>query len=386
MDRETKKLKKHFEKHLQYEEMKARKQAGKLRRMVKKDKGDAGAQRITEDNWETLLDQHGRARRRPTISEVIEHLGQDAAIAAEEVAQERAGIVMSVSSARCRVFRDGQELDCSVPPELAVRQKSVLAVGDRVRIAEEGGVARVQSVLPRRTVLARPDPLHRHMQRLIAANVDVVIHVVSVKAPPLRPRLIDRFLIAVQRGGAQAVIAVNKIDLLDEEERETELAKLEAYRDLGVPVIACSTRTREGLDELRTHVEGKMAALVGHSGVGKSSILNALDETLQLATNTLHRKRGTGRHTTSASTLYDFGGGTYLIDTPGIREFGLWDLDRDSLRDYFPELDEAAELCRFTDCTHVHEPDCEVKERVERGELNRARYETYERLWLDLER
>lgn len=386
MDRETKKLKKMFEEHRQYGEMKARKQAGKLRRLVKKDKGDAGAQRITEDNWETLLDQHGRARRRPTLSEIIEHLGQDATLAAEEMEQEGAAIVMSVSSARCRVFRDGQELDCGLPPELAVRQRNVLAVGDRVRIAEEGGVARVQSVLPRRTVLARPDPLHRHMQRLIAANVDVVIHVVSVKAPPLRPRLIDRFLIAVQRGGAQPVIAVNKIDLLDDEERETELAKLAAYRDLGVPVIACSSRTREGLDELRAHVEGKMAALVGHSGVGKSSILNALDETLLLATNTLHRKRGTGRHTTSASTLYDFGGGTYLIDTPGIREFGLWDLDRDSLRDYFPELEEAAELCRFTDCTHVHEPDCEVKERVERGELNRARYETYERLWLDLER
>jgi ribosome biogenesis GTPase len=127
-----------------------------------------------------------------------------------------------------------------------------------------------------------------------------------------------------------------------------------------------------------------MAALVGHSGVGKTSILNALDERLQLATNTLHRKRGTGRHTTTASTLYDFGGGTYLIDTPGIREFGLWDLDRDSLRDYFPEFDEPSESCRFTNCTHVHEPDCEVQARVEAGELNAARYETYVRLWGDL--
>jgi len=384
MDRESKKLKKHFEKHLQYEEMKARKQAGKLRRMVKKDKGDAGARRITEDNWEALIDQHGRAHRRPTLSELIQHLGQHPSAETDDPEQEGAGIVMSVSSARCRVFRDGEELDVVVPPELAVRQKNVLAVGDRVHLSEEGGAFRVQRVLPRRTVLARPDPLHQHMQRLIAANVDVVIHVVSVKAPPLRPRLIDRFLIAVQRGGAQPVIAVNKVDLLDDQERETEMARLATYRDLAVPVIACSTRSGEGLEELRAQVEGKMAALVGHSGVGKSSILNALDETLLLATNTLHRKRATGRHTTSASTLYDFGGGTYLIDTPGIREFGLWDLDRESLRDYFPEFDEAAELCRFTDCTHVHEPDCEVKDRVERGELNRARYETYARLWQDL--
>ena len=124
-----------------------------------------------------------------------------------------------------------------------------------------------------------------------------------------------------------------------------------------------------------------MAALVGHSGVGKSSILNALDLSLQLATNELHRKRGTGRHTTTASTLYDFGGGTYLIDTPGIREFGLWNLSRETLRDYFPEFDEYAESCRFTDCTHVHEPDCEVKRAVEDGELSEGRYETYVRLF-----
>ena len=189
---------------------------------------------------------------------------------------------------------------------------------------------------------------------------------------------------AIQRGGARPVLCVNKVDLLTPEELDEELEKLAPYLGLGLPIIGCSTKTGEGLDRLRGEVEGKLAALVGHSGVGKSSILNALDESLQLATNTLNRKRGTGRHTTSASTLYDFGGGTYLIDTPGIREFGLWDLDRDSLRDYFPEFAEPAELCRFTDCTHVHEPDCEVKEQVERGDINAARYETYVRLWNDL--
>jgi ribosome biogenesis GTPase len=253
-----------------------------------------------------------------------------------------------------------------------------------VRVSDDAGGWRVQSVLPRRTVLARPDPLNAHMQRLVAANVDVVIHVVSLKSPPLRPRLIDRYLIAIQRGGAQPVICVNKIDLLDEEELAEELEPLAPYLNLGVPIIGCSTKSGAGLDKLRAEVEGKMAALVGHSGVGKSSILNALDESLQISTNAVHR-RGTGRHTTTSSTLYDFGAGTYLIDTPGIREFGLWDLDRDSLRDYFPDLAGPAELCRFTDCTHVHEPDCEVKEAVERGELSRARYETYVRLWQDLE-
>ena len=161
-----------------------------------------------------------------------------------------------------------------------------------MRLAFEGDDCRVESVLPRRSVLARPDPLHKHLQRLIAANIDVVVNVVSVKAPPLRPRLIDRVLIAIQRGGAMPVIVVNKIDLVDDEHRRGELEKLDRYRALGVPVIACSVKTGEGLDELRASVEGKMSALVGHSGVGKSSILNALDEKLQLATGGLHRRRG----------------------------------------------------------------------------------------------
>jgi ribosome biogenesis GTPase len=383
LDRESRKLRKHFEKHLGYEEMKARKHAGKIRRVFRKDKGDVREQRVTEDNWEQLLDQHGHAKKRPKLTELLAHLESQQAAEPESADADwsDAGIVISVSSGRCRVFRRDEELDCVVPAELAVRQKSALAVGDRVRVSDESGMWRVQAVLPRRSVLARPDPLHAHRQRLVAANIDVVIHVVSLKSPPLRPRLIDRYLIAIQRGGAQPVICVNKVDLIDPDERAEELEPLEPYRKLGVPVIPCSTKTGEGLEELRREVEGKMAALVGHSGVGKSSILNALDLSLQLATNTLHRKRGTGRHTTTASTLYDFGGGTYLIDTPGIREFGLWNLGRETLREYFPEFDELAESCRFTNCTHVHEPDCEVQRAVEDGELNEGRYETYVRLF-----
>ena len=155
---------------------------------------------------------------------------------------------------------------------------------------------------------------------------------VSIKAPPLRPRLIDRFLIATQRGGAQPAICVNKIDLAE----NRELPELQPYEQLGIPIVVCSTRTAEGIDALRTLIEGKTCALVGHSGVGKSSILNALDARLQLATADVHKKRGTGRHTTSASTLFDLGNETYVIDTPGIREFGLWDITPESLRETKP--------------------------------------------------
>src|SRR5262245_51594837 len=176
--------------------------------------------------------------------------------------------VIGIASGRCRVFRDGNELDCVVPSEIAARQKSALAVGDRVVIDMADGVCRLAEVLPRRTVLSRPDPINPHRQRLIAANIDVVIHVVSVRKPPLRPRLIDRYLIAIQRGGAQPLICINKIDLVPAEERAEELAPLETYRALNVPVIACSARTGEGLDALRDAVRGMTCALVGHSGVG----------------------------------------------------------------------------------------------------------------------
>jgi len=296
------------------------------------------------------------------------------------------GIVINVSSARCRVFRDEREIDCIVPSEIAAKQRSALAVGDRVIVERaDGGVWRLTSVLPRRTVLSRPDPLNPHVQRLIAANIDVVVNVVSVKAPPLRPRLIDRFLIAIQRGGAAPAICVNKIDMLSDAAREREIAPLHVYDDLGIPLILCSVKTGEGIDALRSAIAGRTSTFVGHSGVGKSSILNALDDRLQIATGDLH-KRGTGRHTTTSSTLHDLGDATYVIDTPGIREFGLWDLTAETLRDYFPEFEEPAESCRFNDCTHLHEPSCEVKDRVESGAISRARYETYVRLSEDLAR
>ncbi len=294
-ERLFKRHQKDLEKHLSVDELKERKRAGKLRRAFKKDKGEVRDKHVTEDNWEALLDRHGAPKKRPLLSTLVEQLRPQELVDVDDADREGSAIVISVSSGRCRVFLGGQELDCLIPKELALLQKSSLAVGDRVRVFDDEGIWKLQSVLPRQTILARPDPLHKHMQRLIAANVDVVIHVVSVKAPPLRPRLIDRFLIAIQRGGSQPVICVNKVDLLDPEERDVEIAKLMPYLDLGVPVIGCSTRTGEGLEQLRGHVEGKLAALVGHSGVGKSSILNALDERLQLATNTLNRKRGTGR-------------------------------------------------------------------------------------------
>jgi ribosome biogenesis GTPase len=294
------------------------------------------------------------------------------------------GIVISVSRGMCRVATADALLDCRLRPELLVEQQSSVAVGDRVTVALHEGLSMVEDVGPRRTVLSRPDPHDPRRQRVVAANLDVVVHVVSLKSPPLRPRLIDRYLIAISRGGAQPAICVNKIDLVAPEELEDALEPLAPHVELGIPIVLCSSKTLEGIDNLRDLVAGRTAALVGHSGVGKSSILNALDTRLELATGALHRKRGTGRHTTHASTLYEFADGTRLVDTPGIREFGLWDLDAPTLRYYFPEFEPVAVACRFNDCTHTHEPECAVHEAVENGAIAQERYETYLRIAEDL--
>ncbi|HET7710446.1 MAG TPA: ribosome small subunit-dependent GTPase A [Thermoanaerobaculia bacterium] len=319
-----------------------------------------------------------------TFDELLSGDARSSEASAATAAEEGAiGMVIGLSSGRGRVFISGDEVDCLLPAALAVRQKSALAVGDRVRIGPHDDIWRVTEVLPRTSVLARPDPLRPHMHRLVAANIDAVILVVTFQSPPLRPRLIDRYLIAIERGRATPVICVNKIDLIEGEERASYLEALAPYRELGIQTVLCSARTGEGLETLRSVVRGKVVALVGHSGVGKSSLLNALNEQLRLDTGGL-LKRGKGAHTTTSSALYDFGDGTYLIDTPGIREFGLAGLDRKSLRDYFPEFESPSESCRFNDCVHIHEPGCAVREEVEEGTIHPARYETYRRLYEDL--
>ena len=238
MDRSEKRHQKDIQKHVDYQTMKLRKQAGKLRRSLKKTKG-GGGKPVTEENWEQVVGQR-KTRGRPSRDELVHELrdSSDETPAQSSDVDKNAAIVIFVASGRCRVFQDGQEIDCIIPPEVAVRQQSALAVGDRVQLDENRAV---KAVLPRRTVLSRPDPNNPHRQRLIAANLDIVIHVVSVKAPPLRPRLIDRFFIAIQRGGAQPLLCVNKIDLMSDEQ---ELAQLEPYREL-MPVVLCSSLQNE---------------------------------------------------------------------------------------------------------------------------------------------
>jgi ribosome biogenesis GTPase len=344
--------------HVPYEEEKMRRKNSKL------SKGLRGEQK----------------RERRVAAADLESAAPDTSL---QDGESRSGMVISISRRSCRIYADGEALTALLPKSLAREQQTLLAVGDRVGFAPRADQFVVTEVLPRTSLLSRPDPHDPDVERAIAANIDQVIHVVSVKSPPLHPRIIDRYMIAAERGETSYVLCVNKIDLLGEEERE--LPELDVYRALGVRILFCSTKSREGLDELHAALDHKTSALVGHSGVGKSSLLNALDPDLKIATKEVSEAWGTGRHTTSSSTVYRFGEETWVIDTPGIRELGLWDLSPRNLVWYFPEFEQFSLDCHFRNCTHTHEPSCAVKDAVEEGDVLEARFETYLRLYEELE-
>jgi len=236
---------------------------------------------------------------------------------------------------------------------------------------------RIVRVLPRRTSLSRPDPRNPNLERVIAANIDIIANVVSLRQPPLRTGLIDRYLIAIERSGAEPLVCVNKVDLL---ESASDLDALQPYAQMGVPVVLCSAATGAGLPELTNALRDKVCVFSGHSGVGKTSLLNALDPDLHLTTGDLSTATHTGRHTTTFSSLHRLPSGATIIDTPGIREFGLWSIQPADVRRYFRDLAQYAVSCAFSNCTHSHEQDCGVKQALADGLIPPARYSAYRRI------
>lgn len=274
-----------------------------------------------------------------------------------------------------------QEQLCIVDERLREDDATLLAPGDEVLVEWEDEDAIVRGVAPRRTRLCRPGGEHaRIAEQVLAANVDVLILVTAAAEPPFRPGLVDRYLIAAEVGGVEPILCVNKMDLVDAPPPELDL-----YRDLGVHIVLTSCENNTGLDDLRDTLRGKLSVLSGHSGVGKSTLLNRLDPNLRIKTNTTSESTGKGRHTTTGARLYELGDDIRIIDTPGIRALGLWSISPEEVAYYFPEIADASEGCKFRDCTHIHEPQCGVRAAVESGDVPALRFDSYLRIRASLE-
>jgi ribosome biogenesis GTPase len=252
-----------------------------------------------------------------------------------------------------------------------------LAVGDEVLLRNEGSSWVIAEILPRRSQLVRRAPGGARGERVVVANVDQALVVFAAALPDPNLRMLDRFLVVAEASGVAARIVVNKIDLVDPEDVRRQFALYEA---IGYPLHFTSCRLGIGLDELRRALEGRTSALMGPSGVGKSSLMNAMYPGLNLRVGEVSSSLGKGRHTTVGAYLHPLPGGGYVADTPGLREIGLWGLPPTALDTCFPEMRPYLDRCRFPDCRHNTEPGCAVREAVGSGAIAIARYESYRKL------
>lgn len=253
-----------------------------------------------------------------------------------------------------------------------------VVVGDRVEVVEHGGGSvTIEGVLPRRTMVVRRGPGGRR-PKLVAANLDRLVVVASLREPRVERGVVDRLLVVGEASELEVVLVVNKVDLAPPGAADEEFG---LYRAIGYRVLPTSAATGQGLEALREVLCRGVSGLVGPSGVGKSSLLNAIQPGLRLRTSAVSRKRGTGRQTTVSAELLALECGGFVADTPGFHDIRVWGVDPVDLDHCFPEFAAHGRECRFgRSCTHVHEPDCGVRRAVAAGLVDAGRYESYTRL------
>lgn len=293
----------------------------------------------------------------------------------------RTGRVLSAIGLNSLVqdVEDGKQYECTVRRvirTLSRDNRNAVVTGDEVLFQLEGddyqGV--IERVNPRRSVLSRQSHRREHV---IVSNIDQALIVTSAADPALKPSLIDRFLISAEKGGVDALICINKSDLIDPVELQPLLG---VYGRIGYQVLLVSAETGFGLERMRALLEGKHTVVSGQSGVGKSSLLNAIQPGLGLSTHTVSNWTRKGRHTTRRAIMFplDFGG--WVADTPGIRQFELWDVIPEEVEGFFVEFRPFVAECRFPDCSHTHESGCGIKSAVARRLISSMRYESYLRI------
>ena len=299
------------------------------------------------------------------------------------------GLIIKAQSGFFTVQPDdgGEPVICQIPGRMKQeRQRSdIAAVGDRVTYTVNAdGSGLLQTIEERKSVLSRTRSaaddqrnLRTDREQVLVANPDQVVFVFSVRNPAFSARKLDRFLVVAEMNQLPAIICANKVDLVDPGEAQ---AMFRVYEQIGYPVIHTSTLTGEGIDALRETLRGRITVLAGSSGVGKSSLLNAVQEGLGLRVKQVSDATGKGLHTTRHVELIPLEIGGYVADTPGIRSLAVFDLEPEELDAYYREIGPLVSQCQFNDCTHTHEPKCAVLAAVKDGRVSPERYESYLRL------
>jgi ribosome biogenesis GTPase len=255
-----------------------------------------------------------------------------------------------------------------------------VAVGDKVEIETEDkleNTATITEIKPRQNYINRQSPRGKHQHHIIAANLDQSFLIATLKEPRTSQGFIDRFLVASEMYHVKPSIIFNKADLYKKKEEEKYEQWSEIYRRIGYGVYLISVKENTGINILNDKIKGKTTLFSGHSGVGKSSLLNAILPDLSIKTQDVSGWSGKGMHTTTFAEMYDLPGGGTIIDTPGMREFGLVDISKQELSHYFPEMRDRLNNCQFNNCQHINEPGCAVKEAVIKGEIAEDRYVSY---------
>ncbi|MFQ6044431.1 MAG: ribosome small subunit-dependent GTPase A, partial [Candidatus Poribacteria bacterium] len=298
------------------------------------------------------------------------------------------GIVIKARNSIYEVKHKDELIRCVLRPKIKLederlreetkemRMADLVSVGDRVMFSSEDGKSGyIEEILPRENQFGRTRI--GKLPQVIAANLNVLLIVFAARNPTLKLRMLDRFLVTSEAAGMEAVICINKMDLVNP---EVVKSQVKLYESIGYPVIYASAVTGEGIEELRLTMRDKISAFAGPSGVGKSTLLNAIQPGLKLRIGDVSEKTHKGQHTTSEVELLSLDFGGFVADTPGIRALGLLEVGIQYLDSYFPEMREYLPLCRYPSCSHAHEPDCAVKTALESGKINARRYESYLRM------
>lgn len=305
-----------------------------------------------------------------------------------EPKSEVIGTIVEVRSSVFYILYGEDIFQCKLGKKIPFQLGKSLVVGDKVYFEIEDYSGIIKSRLERKNYISRikRDSTRfsscQQDEQVVATNIDVGVIVATTINPAFHANLIDRYLIIMQNGGVKPLICLNKCDLTNERD-----PILNYYRnELGINVIEISATTGEGMLDLQDELRGKIAVLLGNSGVGKTSIINALDKNFQLKTKEVSEKHKEGRHTTTSTTLHTWQAKSHIVDTPGIRSLEIDNIHKEELKIFFPEFEQYEADCKYNDCTHEHEPEntCGIKRAVACGDINKDRYESYLRMLKDL--